>query len=456
MNTPYQTYSDALTAARSDSTFLVDSTALTTEQKLFPTIYWRDLDPTTAGKIRTDEIAKMAAAGVLVVAGTDTRAGSIPTSIDLTTLFKSGDPKVIKKFFSESLPVIRYGSSAGMIKGISVSSISDPQMATINMLKQKETSGDSEAVSREAGLPLMVAPTEVSVDMLGCPILNFGQSAYIDFGTNTTIDNIYVVTNLSHKLAPGEFTTTAKFTLNVGAYGIYNSSKRSVDITSALLQQAIGDQVDAENAGTVPRMGYQKLVWGTTIMAGVTYDQIQNARQKKGVGTATKILVWSGASPNQAPANLEHKFDDKTQIMYGVFTAPATGEQYSYIAIDYPSAGTKGTILATEYSNALPNGEVLEIDMTVYNDEHNKKDKEETRSRTAAKAVADAVTKSRNDKAYDDHVLAFAFGASGKNNGYKALSATGGQIFSSVQFMSRPVSFTVTGPNSYSYTSRYY
>lgn len=388
VNTPYQTYSDALTAARSDSTFLVDSTALTTDQKLFPSIYWRDLDPTTAGKIRTDEIAKMAAAGVLVVAGTGAVAGSTPTSIDLTKLFKSGDPKVTKKFFSESLPVIRYGSSAGMIKGISVSSISDPQMATINMLKQNETSGDSEAASREAGLPLMVAPTEVSVDMLGCPILNFGQSAYIDFGTNTTIDNIYVVTNLSHKLAPGEFTTTAKFTLNVGAYGIYNSSKRSVDIASALLQQAIGEQanVAAEQAGT-PTAGYQKLKWGTDIMAGVTYDQIKTARSKRGVGTATKILVWSGANPNQAPATLEHKFDDKTQIVYGVFTAPATGGQYSYIAIDYPSAGTQGTILATKYSNALPNGEVLEIDMTAYHDEY-KKAKAEDNKAQAEKAAA--------------------------------------------------------------------
>jgi len=393
VNTPYQTYSDALTAARSDSTFLVDSSALSTDQKLFSAICWRDLDPATIGNIRASEIKKMQDAGVLVVAGTKAAApGQTTTNIDLTKLFKSGDPKKSKKFFSESLPVIRYGSSAGMIKGISVSSMSDPQMATINMLKQNESSGDTEATSREAGLPLMVAPTEVSVDMLGCPILNFGQSAYIDFGTNTTIDNIYVVTNLSHKLAPGEFTTTAKFTLNVGAYGIYNSSKRSVEIASALLQQAIGEKANVEaKAAGQPKSNTKRLVWGADIMESITYDQIQKARKKNGA-TAKFVRIWENQYGYETPTiSFSDKFDVNTQISYEdaktLDLATIKPKRYKYCDIDYPAASTAPEIFAVEYSNTNLIGEKLTIDMTAYNDEYSKI--EGVRKRQAEKSKAD-------------------------------------------------------------------
>jgi hypothetical protein len=316
--TPYQSYSDAVNAGRSDSAFFVDALALSTDQKLFKSIYWADLDPAEAGKLRTDEISKMRDAGVLkVVASTPTaaQAGTIESyQLDLTQLFTTGDPKVVKRFFSESLPVIRYGTAAGMVKNISVSSISDPQLATINILKQDESSSDSETSSRDKGLPLIVAPTEVSIDMLGCPIINFGQAAYIDFGTNTTIDNIYVCTNLSHKVTPGDFTTSAKFTLNVGAYGVYNSSKRSIDLTREMLKQIRGggDSTTAVAAAltTVPDAKAESLIWGTDIGSGVTAAAIEAARKKHKV--IIGLRCWS---VTDAKGSYKAKLNDNTEIL---------------------------------------------------------------------------------------------------------------------------------------------
>ncbi len=46
------------------------------------------------------------------------------------------------------------------------------------------------------------------MNSMGCPIAAMGQHFFIDFGTNTTLDNDYVVTQVSHAFAPGKFETT--------------------------------------------------------------------------------------------------------------------------------------------------------------------------------------------------------------------------------------------------------
>ena len=77
--------------------------------------------------------------------------------------------------------------------------------------------------TRDAGLPLRVSPVEVDLTIFGCPVIGFGQQFFIDFGTGTTIDNVYAVTGISHNLGPGEFTTSLKLTA-LDAYGAYEST----------------------------------------------------------------------------------------------------------------------------------------------------------------------------------------------------------------------------------------
>jgi len=244
--TPHQTYAEAINSARTDSTFFVDAYSLSVDNKLFPSndgVYQHDIDPVAIAAERVEDINKMIKSEVLKPVSVkinkiDNLAQSATYKLDLAQLFTVKDPKIAKKFLSEALPTLRFGGAAGMIKNISLSSIADPALTTINIMKMDDTANNNEGIAREKGLPLLISPTEVSVDMLGCPIINFGQSVYIDFGTNTSADNIYACTGLSHKLAPGEFSTSAKFTLNVGAYGIYNSSKRMFDITMARVNDA--------------------------------------------------------------------------------------------------------------------------------------------------------------------------------------------------------------------------
>lgn len=237
---PFQEHSEAITSGRSDVARFVDLGAIDPTHPLFRATFTKDLDPKSEISKRKSILQKMSAADGPLKPAFETpgavrkSADDVFYSIDLTNLLRSNDSVKMKNFLQRGLPVIRYGNMGGLVKSISVSSINDARLNTVNILRADSATGGSSAAPAESGLPLLVNGTEVQVEMMGCPILNFGQSFYIDTGTGTSIDNIYVCTGLSHKLSPGEFTTSAKFTLNVGAYGIYSSSKREFAVMAAI------------------------------------------------------------------------------------------------------------------------------------------------------------------------------------------------------------------------------
>ena len=61
----------------------------------------------------------------------------------------------------------------------------------------------------------------------GCPIIEYGQSFFVDFGTGTTVDNVYVVSGIDHTIGTGKFETKLKMT-QVDAFGKYTSMMTNV------------------------------------------------------------------------------------------------------------------------------------------------------------------------------------------------------------------------------------
>ena len=43
---------------------------------------------------------------------------------------------------------------------------------------------------------------------MGMPNIGRGNTIFIDFGTNTSLDNIYTVKNVTHTIRAGDFSTT--------------------------------------------------------------------------------------------------------------------------------------------------------------------------------------------------------------------------------------------------------
>ncbi len=68
------------------------------------------------------------------------------------------------------------------------------------------------------GLPLRVVPASMTITTFGCPLLTYGQQFFIDFNTGTTIDNMYLVTGLTHTITPGKFESNLTLTF-YDAYG---------------------------------------------------------------------------------------------------------------------------------------------------------------------------------------------------------------------------------------------
>jgi hypothetical protein len=134
----------------------------------------------------------------------------------------TGGAQQLKEFVMKGVPHIIYGAMGTTIRSSNVGSMSDPSLNSINMLRSLNSSPIQPNGEQTGGLPLSVYPVEVSLTSLGCPFLRYGQEIFIDYNTNTSIDNIYYITGLQHKVEAGSFETTIKFTA-VDAFGQYRN-----------------------------------------------------------------------------------------------------------------------------------------------------------------------------------------------------------------------------------------
>jgi hypothetical protein len=81
--------------------------------------------------------------------------------------------------------------------------------------------------SSVGAIPMRVQPSTLDLTLLGCPLLNGAQQYFVEFDTGTTIDDLYTLTGLSHRIAAGKFESTAKFT-PMNSYGSYESISSKV------------------------------------------------------------------------------------------------------------------------------------------------------------------------------------------------------------------------------------
>jgi len=132
-----------------------------------------------------------------------------------------GGPAGLRYLFSRYMPTIRYGSEFSAIIGCNLATNSDPKMQVIYMQREAKDPNIPDA-EMDDGLPMQAMPVKLSMESFGCPQIHVGQQFFVDFGTGTTLDNIYRIGSIDHKLAPSEFTTTFDM-YPMGATGAYNN-----------------------------------------------------------------------------------------------------------------------------------------------------------------------------------------------------------------------------------------
>lgn len=128
----------------------------------------------------------------------------------------------IKEYVSKMVPTIIYGTNASSIVSANLASKQDALLATTQMQAQSKGSGKPGTLqpngSDIGGLPLRVVPASMTMTTFGCPLLSYGQQFFIDFNTGTTIDNMYLITGLTHTITPGKFESNLTLTF-YDAYG---------------------------------------------------------------------------------------------------------------------------------------------------------------------------------------------------------------------------------------------
>src|ERR1700681_1834490 len=103
------------------------------------------------------------------------------------------------------------------------------------MLRSAKQNNAEPNGSSQGGVPLRTIPAQLDMSIHGCPLFCINQQFFFDAKTGTSIDNIYLVTHLSHVIKAGSFTTQVKCT-PLDSYGTYESIIAKVDQLANILK----------------------------------------------------------------------------------------------------------------------------------------------------------------------------------------------------------------------------
>jgi len=116
-------------------------------------------------------------------------------------------PGNIRKFFYDTSPYLFHGTEGSGLIEAQLSAEADQNLTNLALLAAYSDSGDASVPKRPINLPFGAHPSTLSVTTFGCPFFALTQKYFVDFGTNTTMDNFYVAISCEHSISPTEFKT---------------------------------------------------------------------------------------------------------------------------------------------------------------------------------------------------------------------------------------------------------
>lgn len=162
------------------------------------------------------------------------------------------DRENAKALITATMPTIRIGSEGSVITNASYSTAASGDISNINILAGIKNQLGNATVDTSPGIDadLFVIPGNLSVTMLGMPLVNRGQTYYFDFGTGTTLDNTYTVTNVKHSIKNGQFTTSVNLNItNQGSIRTVTSLlSRDLAIVSKYVDKNANDAGKTDSA----------------------------------------------------------------------------------------------------------------------------------------------------------------------------------------------------------------
>lgn len=148
----------------------------------------------------------------------------------------------LKTAVAALVPTLVYGTSATSIISANLSSQHEALLSTVQMLRAGKKNNTQPNGAGTGGLPLRVIPSTLQMTTLGCALLQLAQVWFIDFMTGTTADNLYIVTQLTHSIAPGKFESQVTF----GFADAYGALEGAPSVASAI--QSMSRNADVSSA----------------------------------------------------------------------------------------------------------------------------------------------------------------------------------------------------------------
>lgn len=169
-------------------------------------------------------------------------------------------PGVLKDFLGFSIPTIIYGAQGTTITNMSLASKMDGTLATIALLggsfKAKSGLAPNGLGMQENNLPVRFIPAQLTMNSLGCPLAELYQSYFFDFGTGTTLDNVYSCNQITHTFSPGKFDTNWNFLYNDGYGKFYGASGPSLkELAKEITEEPKSFLKDPVLPGNAPAAG---------------------------------------------------------------------------------------------------------------------------------------------------------------------------------------------------------
>lgn len=147
-----------------------------------------------------------------IPAGLEVAGNSIKENGQTIALNIGKGRDALMNYLGERVPKITVGTEGSLITNIQLSSKTSGLEGTIAMqggTQRRESSITSTGLSQEQySLPMILYPAELSMNTVGCTLGAMQQQFFVDFGTNTTLDNCYTVTKITHNFTPGKFETS--------------------------------------------------------------------------------------------------------------------------------------------------------------------------------------------------------------------------------------------------------
>lgn len=172
-------------------------------------------------------------------------------------LVVKGGANGIKDLIMSSVPSIIYGSQNTAVADAQLTSVHIPELSTVHMLRTGVGGSTTPTGLNPGNMPLRIIPTQLELTTFGCPLLMYGQQFFVDFGTNTTADNIYGIIKLTQEIHPGGF--QSKVTMwPIDAYGQYESPFKVMDDINDMVTKAEAQARKNNAASNVQRKDVRK------------------------------------------------------------------------------------------------------------------------------------------------------------------------------------------------------